>query len=104
MASLSLEKTITIVMRRRVPEHVFQLCAVQDHVLLENIVHLAQQAVPELNITLAEAQKHGEVYTVRIPANAAETSRCAQCPPLKTRSTGSPSPPGSPRSMCGRLC
>jgi hypothetical protein len=28
--------------------------------------------VPELNITLADAQKQGEVYTVRIPASAAE--------------------------------
>ena len=72
MTSLSLEKTLASVMRRRVPEHVLQLCAAQDRVLLENIVHLAQQVVPELNITLADAQKQGEVYTVRIPASAAE--------------------------------
>jgi len=76
MASLSLEKTLASVMRRRVPEHVFEKCAAADRVLLENIAHLAQQMVPELNITLAEAQKQGEVYTVRLPASGSEVVVC----------------------------
>ena len=50
----------------------FQLCAAADRGVLENIVHLAQQVVPELNITLAEAHKHGDVYVVRIPASTTE--------------------------------
>ncbi len=74
LASLSLEKTLATVMRRRVPEHVFQLCAAQDRGFLENIVHLAQQVVPELNITLADAHKHGDVYVVRLPASTTEIS------------------------------
>jgi hypothetical protein len=74
LASLSLEKTLATVIRRRVPEHVFQMCATQDRGFLENIVHLAQEVVPDLNITLADEHKHGDVYVVRLPASTTEIS------------------------------
>ena len=72
MASLSLGKTLASVMRRGVPEQAFEACATQDRLLLENVAHLAQQAVPELDVTRAAVKMDRDVYVLRIPASTSE--------------------------------
>ena len=72
MASLSLGKTLASVMRRGVPEQAFEACAAHDRLLLENVAHLAQQAVPELDVTRAAVRMDKDVYVLRIPASTSE--------------------------------
>ena len=72
MASLSLGKTLASVMRRGVPEQAFEACAAHDRLLLENVAHLAQQAVPELDVTRATVKMEKDVYVLRIPASTSE--------------------------------
>jgi hypothetical protein len=38
-----------------------------DKVLLQNIIHLVQDSIPEVNVTLMEIEKGNQVYNVRIP-------------------------------------
>jgi len=64
--------SLSTVLRRGVPEHALACAAAADRVLLENIAHLAQTVVPELNLPLADVSKQGEVYTLRIPASGAD--------------------------------
>ena len=72
MASLSLGKTLASVMRRGVPEQAFEGCAAADRLLLENVAHLAQQAVPELDVTRAVLKMEKDVYVLRLPASVSE--------------------------------
>ena len=72
--SMSLEKNIAAVMRRRVPEHVFLHIPDQDRAFIENIICLAQQTVQELNVALTDIQKSNDTYLIRIPASGAETA------------------------------
>jgi hypothetical protein len=74
MASLSLGKTLASVMRRGVPEQAFEACALADRLLLENVAHLAQQAVPELDVTRAAVRLDKDVYVLRIPASISEVT------------------------------
>lgn len=67
----SLERTLASVMRRGVPEHVLAGCGA-DRALLENVAHLAQEVIPECNLTLATVDKTSEAYTLRIPCATAE--------------------------------
>jgi len=73
-SSMSLEKTITSVMRRRVPDHVLQPIPAHDRPFIENIIYLAQQTIHELNVTLTDIQKSNDTYLIRIPASDAETA------------------------------
>ena len=38
-----------------------------DKVLLQNIIHLVQDSIPEVNVTLMEIEKGNQIYNVRIP-------------------------------------
>ncbi len=67
MASLSLEKTLVSVMRRGVPEEALAGCAAADRLLLENVALLAQQVVPEVDLTKASVERQGEVYALTVP-------------------------------------
>ncbi len=71
---MNLEKTITAVMRRRVPDHVLQAIPAHDRPFIKNIIYLAQQTIHELNVTLADIQKSNDTYILRIPASGAETT------------------------------
>jgi len=66
----TLGHAIAQVMRRTIPEHT--LCNVpdSDKVLLQNIVHLVQDAIPEVNVTLMELDKSADQYTIRLPLSA----------------------------------
>ncbi len=72
LASRSLEKTLASVMRRGVSEEALACAGAADRALLENIAHLAQQVVPELDLTKAEVCKAGEVYALRMPWSAGD--------------------------------
>ena len=72
MASLSLGKTLASVMRRGVPEQALEGCAAADRLLLENVAHRAQQAVPELDVTRAAVRMEKDVYVLRLPASVSE--------------------------------
>ena len=73
-ASMSLEKSMAAVMRRRVPDHVFLHIPAQDRAFIENIICLAQQTIQELNVTLTDIQKSNDTYVIRIPATGADTA------------------------------
>ncbi len=73
-SSMSLEKTITSVMRRRVPDHVLQPIPAHDRPFIENIIYLAQQTIHELNVTLTDIQKSNDTYVLRIPASGTDTT------------------------------
>ena len=72
LSSRSLEKTLASVMRRGMPEEALCCAAAADRMLLENIAHVAQQVVAELDLTKADVCKSGEVYTLRMPWSAGE--------------------------------
>jgi hypothetical protein len=59
--------SLATVLRRGVPEHALACAAAADRALLENVALLAQQVVPELDLTRAQADKSGETYTLRLP-------------------------------------
>ena len=66
----TLGHAIAQVMRRTIPEHT--LCNVpdSDKVLLQNIVHLVQDAIPEVNVTQMELDKSADHYSLRLPFSA----------------------------------
>ena len=66
----TLGHAIAQVMRRTIPEHVLGNVPEADKILLQNIVHLAQDAVPEVNVTQMELDKGTEQYSVRLPFSA----------------------------------
>ena len=63
----TLGHAIANVMRRTIPEHTLSAVSASDKVLLQNIVHLLQDSIPEVNVTLIEIDKGKEVYNIRIP-------------------------------------
>jgi hypothetical protein len=68
----SLERTLATVLRRGLEPHALACAGAADRALLENIALLAQQTVPEVNLTAADVSKQGEVYTLRMPASTPE--------------------------------
>ena len=68
----SLEKTLAAVLSRDVAEGALACAGAADRVFLENVALLAQQTVPELDVTRTEKGKAGEVYTLRVPWSAGE--------------------------------
>lgn len=63
----SLGHAIANVMRRTIPEHTMSNVPDSDKVLLQNIIHLVQDSIPEVNVTLMEIEKGNQIYNVRIP-------------------------------------
>jgi hypothetical protein len=63
----TLGHAIANVMRRTIPEHTLTAVSPSDKVLLQNIVHLLQDSIPEVNVTLIEIEKGKEVYNIRLP-------------------------------------
>jgi hypothetical protein len=66
----TLGHAIAQVMRRTIPEHTLCNVPESDKVLLQNIVHLVQDAIPEVNVTQMELDKSAEQYTIRLPFSA----------------------------------
>ena len=63
----SLGHAIANVMRRTIPEHTMTNVSDSDKILLQNIIHLVQDSIPEVNVTLMEIEKGKDVYNIRIP-------------------------------------
>jgi hypothetical protein len=63
----SLGHAIANVIRRTIPEHTLSNVPDSDKVLLQNIIHLVQDSIPEVNVTLMEIEKGNQIYNVRIP-------------------------------------
>ena len=63
----TLGHAIATVMRRTIPEHTLANVPDSDKVLLQNIVHLVQDSIPEVNVTLLEVDKGTEVYNMKLP-------------------------------------
>ena len=66
--------SLATVLRRSVPEGALACAAASDRALLENIALLAQQVVPELDVTRAQVDKSGETYTLRLPWSAGDVA------------------------------
>jgi hypothetical protein len=66
----TLGHAIAQVMRRTIPEHTLCNVPEADKVLLQNIVHLVQDAIPEVNVTQMELEKSADQYTIRLPFSA----------------------------------
>jgi hypothetical protein len=63
----TLGHAIATVMRRTIPEHTLLNVPESDKVLLQNIVHLVQDSIAEVNVSLMEVEKGVEVYNIRLP-------------------------------------
>jgi hypothetical protein len=71
----TLGHAIAQVMRRTIPEHTLCNVPESDKVLLQNIVHLVQDAIPEVNVTQMELDKSAEQYSIRLPFSARAFTR-----------------------------
>lgn len=62
----TLEKTMNCVMRRSVPERLFHSLNDSDKTLLENILHLAQETIPQIDLTSTEMTKTQDIFSLRL--------------------------------------
>ena len=65
----TLAHAIANVMRRTIPEHTLSSVPDSDKILLQNIVHLLQDSIPEVNVTLMELERGKDMYNIRIPVS-----------------------------------
>jgi hypothetical protein len=63
----TLGHAIANVMRRTIPEHTLMNVPDSDKILLQNIIHLVQDSITEVNVSLMEVEKGVEVYNIRLP-------------------------------------
>ena len=66
----TLGHAIAQVMRRTIPQHTLCNVPPADKVLLQNIVHLVQDAIPEVDVTQMELDKSADQYGIRLPFSA----------------------------------
>jgi hypothetical protein len=62
----TLEKTMNSVMRRCAPERMLLALNESDKTLLENIMHLAQETIPQIDLTRTEMTKTPDVFCLRL--------------------------------------
>ena len=62
----TLEKTMNSVMRRCAPERLLHALNDSDKTLLENIMHLAQETIPQIDLTSTEMTKTPDVFCLRL--------------------------------------
>ena len=63
----TLGHAIATVMRRTIPEHTLLNVPESDKILLQNIVHLVQDSIAEVDVSRMEVEKGVEVYNIRLP-------------------------------------
>jgi hypothetical protein len=63
----TLGHAIANVMRRTIPEHTLLNVPESDKILLQNIVHLVQDSITDVNVSLMEVEKGVDVYIIRLP-------------------------------------
>lgn len=64
MSCESLQKTINSVMRRSAPERLLQSVNESDKMMLENIMHLAQETIPQIDLTMTDMTKTNDVFVL----------------------------------------
>lgn len=64
MSCESLQKTINSVMRRSAPERLLQSVNESDKIILENIMHLAQDTIPQIDLTMTDMTKTNDVFVL----------------------------------------
>lgn len=62
----TLEKTMNSVMRRCAPERLLLALNDSDKTLLENIMHLAQETIPQIDLTATEMTRTPDVFCLRL--------------------------------------
>jgi hypothetical protein len=62
----TLEKTMNSVMRRCAPERLLHALNDSDKTLLENIMHLAQETIPQIDLTATEMTRTPDVFCLRL--------------------------------------
>jgi hypothetical protein len=63
----TLGHAIANVMRRSIPEHTMTHIPESDKIFLQNVVHLIQDCMPEININMMEIDRSKDMYCVRLP-------------------------------------
>lgn len=65
-----LGSALQAVLRTRVPANVLNVCSEADRVVVENIIILAQELIPLLDVTACSVDKKHLHYRVHIPVSA----------------------------------
>lgn len=68
----TLEKTMNSVMRRCAPERLLHGLNDCEKTLLENIMHLAQETIPQIDLTSTEMTKGPDVFCLRLHLSGRE--------------------------------
>ena len=68
---MNLNTVLHSVIRPKIPESVFVPCLASDRQLVENILMVAQQLNPNLDVTQSVLTKNGTMYIVLIPSSSA---------------------------------
>ena len=68
---MNLNTVLHSVIRPKIPESVFVPCLAPDRQLVENILLVAQELNPNLDVTQSVLTKNGTMYTVLIPSSSA---------------------------------
>ena len=63
----TLGHAIAHVMRRSIPEHTMAHVPEADKIFLQNVVHLVQDGMPEINVNMMEIDRAKDVYCLRLP-------------------------------------
>ena len=65
--TMSLRTAMQQVMRPAIPELVMNVCEHDDKILFENVLHLALEIFPSINISLATNTKTDKLYKLSVP-------------------------------------
>ncbi len=68
---MNLNTVLHSVIRPKIPESVFVPCLASDRQLVENILLVAQELNPNLDVTQSVLTKNGTMYIVLIPSSSA---------------------------------
>jgi len=68
----TLEKTMNSVMRRCEPERFLHALNDSEKTLLENIMHLAQETIPQIDLTSTEMTRTPDVFCLRLHLSSRE--------------------------------
>ena len=68
---MNLNTVLLSVIRPKIPESVFVPCLASDRQLVENILLVAQELNPNLDVTQSVLTKNGTMYIVLIPSSSA---------------------------------
>lgn len=71
---MSLGHVLHSVMRPKIPDSLFVPCLEGDRQVVENILMVAQEVAPTLDVTRSSLTKEGKAYVVLVPSSSAGDS------------------------------